>query len=122
MEKDDELKGEGNSYDFGARIYDPRIGRWFAPDPMERKSPDWTPYRFCYNNPLRWVDKDGKYETDGHYWTVYMVGLMVGLDNIEAEKLARLAEQPDTTIHKNIASEQNYTWSDAALKKQCIHF
>ncbi|WP_317044843.1 RHS repeat domain-containing protein, partial [Flavobacterium columnare] len=36
-EKDDELKGEGNSYDFGARLLDPRIGRWFSPDPMEKK-------------------------------------------------------------------------------------
>jgi len=33
QEKDDELKGEGNSYDFGARIYNPRLGIFLSPDP-----------------------------------------------------------------------------------------
>lgn len=45
-EKDDELKGEGNSYDFGARIYDSRIGRWFALDKSFKKYPDLSPYIF----------------------------------------------------------------------------
>ncbi|MBT7995439.1 MAG: hypothetical protein HN691_11230 [Bacteroidetes bacterium] len=30
MEKDDDLKSNSNSYDFGARIYDPRSGRWLG--------------------------------------------------------------------------------------------
>ena len=59
MEKDDELKGEGNSYDFGARMYDPRIGRWFSIDNLHKKYPDLSPYSFTNNNPVVFVDYDG---------------------------------------------------------------
>ncbi len=59
-EKDDELKGEGNSLDFGARMYDPRVGRWFALDPLAAKYPAYTPYSFVNNSPLIHVDPDGK--------------------------------------------------------------
>lgn len=58
-EKDDELKGEGNSYDFGARIYDPRIGRWLNTDPFESTYPSLSPYNFAANNPIYYVDPDG---------------------------------------------------------------
>ena len=47
MEKDDELKGEGNSYDFGMRMYDPRINRWLKTDPLDKKYPYDSPYIFC---------------------------------------------------------------------------
>ncbi len=61
MEKDDELKGTGNSYDFGARIYDPRIGRFFSPDPMMQDFPMLSPYLFARNSPIRFIDVDGRY-------------------------------------------------------------
>jgi RHS repeat-associated protein len=60
METDDEVKGNGNSLDFGARIYDPRIGRWLSTDPLQVKFPDVSPYNFVLNSPLIVIDPDGK--------------------------------------------------------------
>jgi RHS repeat-associated protein len=62
-EKDDEMKGEGNSYTTEFRQYDPRLGRWLSPDPLASLEPAWTTYRFCFNNPLIYTDEDGLYET-----------------------------------------------------------
>jgi RHS repeat-associated protein len=58
-EKDDEVKGEGNSLDFGARIYDPRLGRWMSLDNMAAKYPGYSPYNFTLNNPIAFKDPDG---------------------------------------------------------------
>lgn len=58
-EKDDELKGGGNSYDFGARIYDPRLGRWLSTDPLQKKYPGESPYSFAGNSPIVLLDNDG---------------------------------------------------------------
>jgi len=60
MLKDDEVKGDGNSYDFGARIYDPRVGRWLSGDPMESKYPSMSTYNFVANSPLIFVDPNGE--------------------------------------------------------------
>ena len=58
-EKDNEVKGEGNSLDFLARIYDPRIGRWFSTDRNESRYANLTPYNAMGNNPVLFVDPDG---------------------------------------------------------------
>ncbi|PJB55079.1 MAG: hypothetical protein CO098_18255 [Bacteroidetes bacterium CG_4_9_14_3_um_filter_41_19] len=60
MEMDNEVKGTGNSLDFGARIYDPRLGRWLACDPLAVKYPDVSPYTFVLNTPIQAIDPDGK--------------------------------------------------------------
>lgn len=63
-ELDNELKGEGNSYDFGARFYDPRIVRWFKMDNEHRKLPYLSPYGYVNNNPIRFIDPDGNFLID----------------------------------------------------------
>ena len=63
-EKSDEIFGEGNAYDYGNRIYDPRTGRWFKPDALEARLPMVSPYHFGLNNPLRYSDNKGDFVID----------------------------------------------------------
>lgn len=60
MEKVDDIQGGGNALDFGARIYDSRLGRWLSLDPMQNKYPSLCPYNFVANNPIIYVDPNGK--------------------------------------------------------------
>ena len=47
--------------DYGARQYDPVLGRWFAQDPLLEKYYGISPYAFCAGNPVRYVDFYGLY-------------------------------------------------------------
>lgn len=58
-EKNDEINVDGGDYDFGARIYDTRLGRWLSLDPLIAKYPSLCPYNFCGNNPILFLDFDG---------------------------------------------------------------
>lgn len=51
-------------YDYGARFYDPVVGRWNVIDPVADISPELTPFRYCYNNPVNYIDPFGLYEYD----------------------------------------------------------
>ncbi|MCK6612233.1 MAG: RHS repeat-associated core domain-containing protein [Bacteroidia bacterium] len=59
QERDDELKGSGNSLDFGERIYDPRLGRFLSIDPLTNKFPMLSPCQFAGNSPILNIDIDG---------------------------------------------------------------
>jgi len=59
MDKDNELKGEGNSYTTECRIYDSILGRWLSTDPKAYLYTSLSPYHYGYNNPIITTDVDG---------------------------------------------------------------
>lgn len=59
QEKDDEIKGEGNSINFTYRMYDPRLGRFFAVDPIAHEYPHNSPYAFSQNIVIHGIELEG---------------------------------------------------------------
>jgi len=59
QEKDDEIKGEGNSINYKYRMHDPRIGRFFAVDPIAGKYPHNSPYALSENRVIDGVELEG---------------------------------------------------------------
>ncbi|MFT3995162.1 MAG: RHS repeat-associated core domain-containing protein, partial [Dysgonomonas sp.] len=49
-----------NLYDYSARQMDNAVPRFTSIDPHAEKYPSISPYAYCNNNPLRYIDPDGK--------------------------------------------------------------
>ncbi|MFH6996039.1 RHS repeat domain-containing protein [Flavobacterium sp. FlaQc-48] len=59
QEKDDELKGEGNSLNYTFRMHDPRIGRFLSVDPLTKSYPHNSPYAFSENRVIDGMELEG---------------------------------------------------------------
>ena len=92
QEKDDEVKGNGNSLNYKFRMHDPRVGRFFATDPLERNYPYYTPYSFSGNKVIAFRELEG---LEQKYYTLY-------LEDGEPElKLVRSKDTPWFTTDGN---------------------
>ena len=57
-------------YDYGARLYDPAAAFWTSPDPLCEKYYNISPYAFCNNNPVRFIDPTGEFPIE----TIWDIG------------------------------------------------
>lgn len=69
-----ELQKGLEQYDYGARFYDPVIGRWNVVDELSEWYYDNTPYAYVLNNPPNGIDPDGRYSWFGATWRSVLNG------------------------------------------------
>ena len=55
---------ENGMYDFGARMYMPELARWGVIDPIAEQYRAWSPYNYAVNNPVSFIDPDGRMTYD----------------------------------------------------------
>ncbi len=111
-ENDNEVKGEGNSLDFGERIYDSRLGRWLSIDPLQAKYPNLSPYCAFANNPIYFIDPTGGYFT-GNTATVKAVYSKVCMlakngDKRAIEYKALLEKMDESDIEFNVQNSNQH--------------
>lgn len=95
-EQDNEVEGKGDILDFGARIYDPRIGRFYSVDPEFRRYAALGSYDYVANSPLMLIDKSGRTITNtekpGTKEYLLMSTALNILKHLDAEKYKAMEE------------------------------
>jgi len=118
QEKDDEIKGEGNSINYNFRMHDPRLGRFFAIDPLMKKYPYNSPYAFSENRVIDGVELEGlewEQSTEGENTKVSVnVELSVSKEsNISSEKVEEYKEAINNLFNSVLSTSSEGTVSGA---------
>ena len=95
-----------NLYDYGARHYDAALGRWHVVDPMAEKYGALSPYGYCANNPIKYVDFNGKEMSPFFDYN----GNFLGVDNNGFEGQIKITTE---TVFKSMDSTGNYEMNGA---------
>lgn len=97
--------------DFGARLYDPVLGSFTTLDPLTEKYYHLSPYAYCANNPMNYVDPDGRspiYDPEGNFLGTDDLGLKGMYYVLERDKFKQGMPQNDVlkALWKGVMSEE----------------
>lgn len=103
-EMDNEAKGFAAQYDYGFRIYDPRLGRFLSVDPLFKSYPWYTPYQFAGNKPIIAIDLDGLEDMEliGYWSDPNLRRKAAGLANTDPKALGVLQQTNWNTVVSGI--------------------
>ena len=101
-------------YDYGARHYDAALGRFLTRDPLANKYWQWSPYAYCLDNPVRYVDPDGRKIVIGTFWQRLGAALGMKIDFIE--KVSKQFEQNNAASSEIKSIYQELEKSDLVFK------
>jgi len=85
-----------NQYDFGARNYDPAIGRFTSIDPLAEKYYHLTPYSYCGGDPVNKVDPDGR-----DIWTISIDGHVLNHESYCDNDIIYIGFMENGNVKKN---------------------
>lgn len=123
-ENDNEISGEGNKLDFGARIYDSRLGRWLSVDGYADKYPNFSPYSFSINSPLQYKDANGNWLVDKDGNIIFTIGKVTyerkGNEIIESQLYyfyTNDGQAVEAVFYRLKGTVDNVEWADEAKTK-----
>ncbi|MCB8994969.1 MAG: RHS repeat-associated core domain-containing protein [Bacteroidales bacterium] len=99
-------------YDYGARFYDPQIGRWHTMDPASETYYSWSTYQYVRNNPINRIDPNGM---NDYGYTIDNDGRIEKVDNTGVDQNGK--NQFDVLYRKDEYLKGNKEYSNTNFQQ-----